>query len=114
MQANGCFEYLDGSIPCPISQIQTTEGILTPNPAFTLWKIIDTQLLSCLTASLSPTTLPCILGLRNEHEVWGSLSNRYNSLSKSHVQDLKSKLYNVTKTSTIECYVDAIKRMHRS
>ncbi|KAE9452858.1 hypothetical protein C3L33_15238, partial [Rhododendron williamsianum] len=109
MQANGFFEYLDGSIPCPDPQIRATDETLTPNPAFALWKLIDTQLLSCLTASLSPTTLPYILGLHHAHEVWGSLSNRYNSLSKSQVQDLKSKLYNITKSSTIECYVDTIK-----
>lgn len=62
-----------------------------------------------LTASLSQSTLPYILGLHHAHEVWESLSNRYNSLSKSNVQDLKNKLYNMAKTSTIECYVDTIK-----
>lgn len=110
MQANDFLGYLDGPIECPPSQIRTlVAGTLAVNPIFTLWKLIDVQLLSCLTASLSPTTLPYILGLHHASEVWESLSNRYNTLLKSNVQDPKSKLYNVTKTSTIECYVDSIK-----
>lgn len=63
----------------------------------------------CLTASLSQTTLPYILELHHTYQVWESLANRYNSLSKSHVQEIKGKLYTVTKTSTIEHYVDTIK-----
>lgn len=109
VSANGFYEYLDGSVERPATHIRTDEGNLIPNTAYTMWKLIDTQLLSCLTASLSPTTLPYILGLHHAHEVWDSLSNRYNSLNKSNVQDLKNKLYNLTKTSTIECYVDTIK-----
>lgn len=109
MRANGFYEYLDGSIVCPPTHIQNTEGTLVPNSKFALWKLIDTQLLMCLTASLSPSTLPYILGLHHAWQVWISLSNRYNSLSKSHVQDLKGRLYTITKTSTIEKYVDTIK-----
>lgn len=109
MQANGFYEYLEGSVACPSPQIRLDDGNLIPNPAFTLWKLIDTHLLSCLTASLSPTTLPYILGLHHSHEVWESLSNRYNTLSKSNVQEYKGKLYTITKTSTMEHYIDTIK-----
>lgn len=42
-------------------------------------------------------------------DLWESLSHRYNSLTKNHVQELKSKLYNIKKTSTMEAYVDLIK-----
>lgn len=109
MSGNGFFEYLEGLVPCPAPQVRNSEETLVINPEFTLWKLINTQLLTCITASLSPTTLPYILGLRNVHEVWESLSNRYNSLSRNHVQEIKSKLYSITQTSTIENYVDTIK-----
>ncbi|XP_058208222.1 uncharacterized protein LOC131321235 [Rhododendron vialii] len=109
VHANGFYACLDGSAVCPSSQIRNDEGNLVPNSAYALWTLIDTQLLSCLTTSLSPTTLPYILGLHHTHAVWDSLSHRYNTLSKSNVQDLKNKLYNLTKTSTIERYVDTIK-----
>lgn len=109
MKANGFYGYLDGSIECPPAQISNSEGTQVPNSKFALWHLIDTQLLMCLTASLSQITLPYILGLHHTHQVWLSLSNRYNSLSNSHVQDLKGRLYTITKTSTIEVYVDTIK-----
>lgn len=109
MMANGYLEYLEGTVPCPSPKIKSTEGIESVNPAFTLWKLIDTQLLSYLTASISQATLPYVLGLRHVHDVWDSLSNRYNSLSHSHVQELRTRLYSVTKTSTMEKYIDTIK-----
>lgn len=58
MRANSYFEYLDGTIECTSVQIRNTEGVLSTNPAYTLWKLVDSQLLSCLTASLSQATLP--------------------------------------------------------
>lgn len=40
---------------------------------------------------------------------WESLSSRYNSLSHSHVQELRTRLYTLTKTSTMDKYIDTIK-----
>lgn len=109
VDANGFFGYLDESIPVPSSQIRDAEGNLTPNPEFSLWRLIDSQLGSCLTASLSQSTLPYVLGLRTAHQVWDSLSNIYNFLSETHVQELRDELYNLSKTSTIEAYIDHAK-----
>ncbi|KAG5529812.1 hypothetical protein RHGRI_030253 [Rhododendron griersonianum] len=109
MRANGYFDYLEGTVECPPAQIQNTAGVLGPNSAHTLWKLIDSQLLSCLTASLSQTTLPYVLGLTSTQRVWESLSNRYNSLSRNHVQELKNRLYCHTKLTTMEAYIDTIK-----
>ncbi|KAG5562894.1 hypothetical protein RHGRI_005583 [Rhododendron griersonianum] len=109
VDANGFYGYLDGSITSPPTQIRDAQGDLTLNPAFSLWRLIDSQLRSCLTASLSQTTLPYVLGLRTAYQVWESLSNRYNSLSETHVQELRDQLYNLSKTSTIDVYIDTIK-----
>lgn len=109
MHANGYFEYLEGTIACPPAQTRNDEGVVSTNSAYTLWKLIDAQLLSCLTASLSQTTLPYVLGLTNAHQVWESLSNRYNSLSRNHVQELKHRLYSHTKLTTMEAYTDTLK-----
>lgn len=109
MVANGLYGYLNGSVRIPPAQVQDASGNTVTNPDFLLWTLVDTQLLSCLTASLSQSTLSYVLGLHHAHHVWESLSNRYNSLSKSHVQELKCKPYNLTKTSNMETYI-----MHRS
>lgn len=82
---------------------------MVPNPAFAVWKLTDSQLLSCLTSSLSQSTLPYVLGLRHCFQVWTSLSNRYNSFSRTHVHELRDKMYNLKKTSTMEAYLDSVK-----
>lgn len=56
--ANGYYNYLYGTAVCPSATIRNTEGVVSPNSAFQLWNLIDTQLLACLTATLSQTTLP--------------------------------------------------------
>lgn len=109
MRANGYFEYLDGTVESPPLQIRNVEGVLGPNSAYTLWKLIDSQLFSCLTASLSQTTLPYVLGLTSAQQVWESLSHRFNSLSRNHVQELKTRLYSHTKLTTMDSYIDTIK-----
>lgn len=111
MEANGFSGYLDGSIEAPPSQICNAQGELSLNSAFSLWKLIDSQLKSCITASISPNTLPYVLGLRTVPQVWTSLSNRYNTLTDTHVQELRDQLYNLSKTSTIDSYIDKIKEL---
>lgn len=111
MDANGFLGYLDGSTPIPSVKIQDATGIEVDNPTFKLWKLIDSQLLSCLTASLSQSTLPYVLGLQQAKQAWDSLSTRYNYLSDSHAQELRTQLYNHTKVSTIEVYIDKIKEI---
>lgn len=106
MEANGFLGYLDGSIPPPLSQICDEQGALIPNSAFSLQRLIDSQLRSCLAASLSQSTLPYVLGLRIVNQVWDSLSQRYNLLTDTHVQELRDQLYNVSKTSTVDAYID--------
>lgn len=69
LRANGFIEYVDGTHSPPPIQIRDTSNNLITNPAYLLWKLIDNQLLSCLTASLSASTLPLVLGLEHAFEV---------------------------------------------
>ncbi|KAH7850217.1 hypothetical protein Vadar_029386 [Vaccinium darrowii] len=57
------------------------------------------------------STLPYLLRLRQTKQVWDSLSTRYNYLSDSHAQELRTQLSNHTKVSTIEVYIDKIKEI---
>ncbi|KAI8534885.1 hypothetical protein RHMOL_Rhmol10G0131600 [Rhododendron molle] len=51
VSANGFYEYLDGSVECPERHIGNDEGNLIPNTAYTMWKLINTQSLSCKAAT---------------------------------------------------------------
>lgn len=42
---------------------------------------------------------------------WEILENRFNSVSKTHIHDLKLQLYNINKTSTFQVYFDTIKEI---
>lgn len=109
MSANGFLGYLDSSILCPSAQTRNANGETSANPEYASWKLIDSQLLSCLTATLSSTTLPYVLGLHSSNQVWSSLSNRYNSISRTHVHEIRNSLYNHKKTTTMDAYLDEIK-----
>lgn len=108
-RANGYIGFLDGTIQCPSSTTQDSSHNTVVNPEYTKWMLINNQLLSCLTASLSSTTLPHVLGLEYVSQVWFSLAQRFNSLSRSRIHDLKSRLYSVTKTGTMDSYIDEIR-----
>lgn len=70
LRANGFIEYVKGTIHSPSLQIRDVSNILVTNPAFLTWTLIDNQLLSCLTATLSSSTLPLVLGLEHVSDVW--------------------------------------------
>lgn len=109
LDANGFLGYLTGSVPTPSIQVRNDKGEMEPNSEYALWRLIDTQILSCLTSSLSQKTLPYVLGLHHSSQVWSSLSNRYNSVSRTHIHELRDQLYNHKQTSTMDVYIDSIK-----
>lgn len=109
MRANGFMGYLDGTNKAPAARITDTNNNLVISPEYTKWCLIDSQLLSCLTATLSAGTLPLVLGFEHAYQVWQSLESRFNSLTRTHVHEFKRRLYNITKTGTMESYIDQIK-----
>lgn len=109
LRANGFIEYVRGTIGPPPTQIRDSSNNLVTNPAFLTWTLIDNQLLSCLTATLSSSTFPLVLGLEHASDVWNSLENRFNSLSRSNLHELKRTLFNFTKTESMDKYIDDIK-----
>lgn len=82
LRANGYIEYLDSTKPSLEPMIVDASNVRVPNPAFTLWTLVDNQSLSCLTSSLSSATLPHVLGLTHVCQLWQILEQRFNSLSK--------------------------------
>ena len=109
LTANGYFGYVDGSIKCPSETICDSINQEVPNPECALWKLVDANLLTCITATISVTILPHLLDLHTTNSIWQFLEQRYSSLSRSHIHDLKRKLFNLRKTSAMELYLDSIK-----
>mgnify|MGYP003702691403 CR=1 FL=1 len=53
LRASGFLNHVNGSHPCPSSEIIDDSGKTVPNPSYEKWQLIDAQLLTCLTATLS-------------------------------------------------------------
>lgn len=53
LEATYLFGYLSGSTPCPPPIVKDSNGKDVTNKEFMKWKIVDSHLLSCLTATLT-------------------------------------------------------------
>lgn len=109
LRANSLFDYADGSVQVPSSEIQDTSGNRITNPAYVRWEIIDRMLMSCIIATVTPSVLPHIVGSHRTCEVWSKLEEKYSSLSRTHVHDLRCRIYSLKKTTSMEQYLDSIK-----
>lgn len=109
LKANDLFDFVESSVTVPPSHVLDASGVKIPNPEFTKWSTIDRMLLSCLIATLTPSVLPHIVGSNHTFQFWNKLEEKFNLLSRSHVHDLKRKLYSLNKTGSIDQYLDSIK-----
>lgn len=96
---------------CPSATVVRTIEISVSDPDCALWTIIDSQLLSSLIATIYASIVPLITGLEHAYQVWEVLEHCFNSISRTHIHDLKWQLYSITKTSTFEAYFDSIKQL---
>lgn len=109
LRANSLFEFATGSHIVPSVETLDSAGNKIPNPDYVKWDIVDRMLLSCLIGTLTPSILPHILGAHHTCEVCSKLEEKFSSLSRTHVMDLKRRLYTVKKTTPMELYLDTIK-----
>ena len=80
------------------------------NPDFLIWKSKERALLTFISSTLSPTVLALTVGCASAMEVWKVLENRFSSVSRSHILNLKSELHNLKKGSdTVDVYLQKIK-----
>lgn len=111
LKANNLFEFVDNTVTIPSSHITDASGTRVTNPEFSQWVTIDRMLLSCLIATLTPSILPHIVGSEHTFQFWNKLEEKFSLLSRSHVHDLKRRLYSLHKTGSMEQYLDSIKEI---
>ncbi|GMP63931.1 hypothetical protein CsSME_00025419 [Camellia sinensis var. sinensis] len=101
LRATNLLCYVDGTCACPSATITDSEGKNVINPEFLSWTQIDAHLLSCITATLTPTVFTSTY-----------LDKRFTSLSRSHIHQLKNKLSSIMKKSeSMEDYLAQIKSL---
>ena len=80
------------------------------NPDFLIWKSKEKALLTFISSTLSPSVLALTVGCASTIEVWKVLENRFSSVSRSHIMNLKSELHNLRKGNDIvDVYLQKIK-----
>ena len=80
------------------------------NPDYLTWKSKEKALLTFINSTLTPLVLAITVGCSSALEVWKVLENRFSSISRSHVMNLKGELHNVKKGSdSIDTYLQKIK-----
>ena len=67
------------------------------NPDYTLWRSKEKALLTFISSTLSPLILALSVGCTSALEVWKVSENRFSSISRSHVMNLKGELHNLKK-----------------
>lgn len=80
LEGHGILGFVDGSKKCPQRFIDdlNVEGVEVD--ANQVWKMHDRALMQLLTETLSPTSISCILGSTNSHNMWIILKERFSTM----------------------------------
>ncbi|VFQ99485.1 unnamed protein product [Cuscuta campestris] len=110
--------YVDGSeVPPPplvldekaAAPSKDEPPVMKPNPAYDSWVLVDAQIRACLLAIVSPTVQTHIHALPSSAAIWNHLEQRYNSLSRTHIFQLKERLHSIQKgTDSMQTYLDTV------
>ncbi|PRQ51221.1 putative RNA-directed DNA polymerase [Rosa chinensis] len=112
LEGNDLFGYFDGSYPCPPRFVLTEEGQVTSEitMAYKLWKKTDKALLGLLMATLDGDIMDIIVGSKSSHEAWLALLERFSTVSRANIIQLKTDLQTIKKgADTIDKYLQRIK-----
>ncbi|KAL1208370.1 Retrovirus-related Pol polyprotein from transposon RE1 [Cardamine amara subsp. amara] len=100
--------YLDGSVEVPPPTL-TTNGVISVNPAFTIWKRQDKLIYSSLLGVISLTVQPTVSRATTAAEVWAKLNATYAKPSRGHIKQLKLQLKQWTKgTKSVDGYIHGL------
>ncbi|VFQ99031.1 unnamed protein product [Cuscuta campestris] len=113
--AHRLLEFVDGTAQPPPPTIVDEKApaaadgvpVLKPNPAYEQWTILDAQLRAALLVTLSPSVQNLVHLCPTAAAIWDHLHQRYNSLSRTHIFQLKEQLHNLRKGElSMQAYLD--------
>lgn len=105
-------ELLDEHQLVPDKFLKYLSGNITTimNPDYLIWRSKERALLTFMSYTLSPSILALTLGCTSATDVWKVLENRFSSISRSRVLNLKGELHNMKKGSnSVDVYLQKIK-----
>ncbi len=111
LDAYSVLDHLDGSTAQPNPFLVTEAGVQSMNPAFIAWKKKDKALLILLFSTLSSTVLAMVIGKSTSQEVWNTLEERFTSIARANVLNLKLELQSIKKggNESVSIFLQRIK-----
>ncbi|KAM1043440.1 hypothetical protein ACFX2B_034293 [Malus domestica] len=119
LESNGIMGFVNGLNPCPFPHLsQTGESGMNPsvsstyteNDAFVIWRMHDRAIMQLITATLSPVAMSCAIGSQSSRDLWNRLKEKFSTVSKTSIFQMKSNLQTIKKGSdSISVYLQRIK-----
>ncbi|KAI5346237.1 hypothetical protein L3X38_014116 [Prunus dulcis] len=97
LEGHGLLGFVDDSwlYPSRFDEDSNVEGVETD--ASTIWKMHDRALMQLLIATLSSTAISYVIGCTSSHDMWVQLKDRFSTVTKARVFQMKSELQNIKK-----------------
>ncbi|CAL8169438.1 unnamed protein product [Prunus armeniaca] len=114
LQGYDLYGYFDGTTVCPPKfTISESEGVtIEITKDYKSWIQVDKALLSLLIATLSGDTMEYVIGCKTARDAWLNLIDRYASVSRARVNQLKTELHTLHKGSdSIEKFLLKLKHI---
>ncbi|VVA29481.1 PREDICTED: UBN2_3 domain-containing [Prunus dulcis] len=96
LRGHGVLGFVDGSMPCPAQFTSAAENH-TVSDAYQVWKIHDNALMILKTATLSSSAISYVIGNQSSCEMWLNLKERFASISRTSIFQMKTDLQNIKK-----------------
>uniref|UniRef100_A0A2N9E1A3 Reverse transcriptase Ty1/copia-type domain-containing protein n=1 Tax=Fagus sylvatica TaxID=28930 RepID=A0A2N9E1A3_FAGSY len=112
LDAYSLLDHLEDSTPSPPKFLLDEIGCITSeaNPLFLQWKTRDKALFSLISSTLSPSAISLVMGQTSASGIWRVIKNRYTSISRSSVVNLKRELNNIKKgNDSVTSFLQKIK-----
>ena len=106
LEAFSLLGFVDGSFECPYQYLQDNRG--EENPAYLQWIAKDRALLIAIYSTLSYSALTWVVGKNTAWGAWETLQKVFDVSSRSHILNLKGKLYNMKENDSITAYFQQI------
>ncbi|KAJ6918083.1 hypothetical protein NC651_012338 [Populus alba x Populus x berolinensis] len=110
LESHGISGFVDGSTKCPhqFDAASDVEGAETDD--YKIWKMHDRALMQLIIATLSSTAISYVIGCVSSHDMWIQLKDRFSTISKARIFQMKSELQTIKKGSdTVTQYLQKIK-----
>jgi hypothetical protein len=112
LDAYPLLDHLEDPTSCPSQFVLDHHDLETQevNPLHLLWKTRDKTLFSLISSTLSPSAISLVMGQTTAFGIWKVILNRYTSISRSSIVNLKRELHSIKKNSdSVTQYLQKIK-----